>query len=950
MRKLVTRAVSAFTVLSIGLLGIGITASQANPSGAQLSAVGERAFQDITTCLTSGKEKALDVFYLIDNSGSLNYTDVEEVRTEVLANSLEGLSSFSDQGVKVSYAAALFNTSVQPVQGWTELNSSEQSSTITDYVSNRNADGYTDWEEGLSFAKNELTSRTDSCKMLIWFTDGGINLDGTPEAIFDSLSNLCRSGITADSLGSSTQYGLFDSIRKSQISVFGVLYQNDESTLAKFREDYGSDAQDRLDLEHYLMSFMVPLIEGKGDIGPRTSFWPVPAPGPLQCGELDEAGFAPAGSHNGAFLNAQDPISLAFQFLKLQSQIAGGSGVPIVDGKFVIKPGTASFRVITSDPNWQLAGPEGSEVQGSAANPGQLKLSNSAGAQTIDFDVRREDKYLGEWSFDFDPSQLAELYVYSGLTIELDRDKVSQVIGDRENTLTGQIAPTANFLDLPVDLSLFEDKSLSLEILSNGVRTKAEGVEIEVSNNGQFKVAKFIPPQNSGDFELWITLNLGGDFQPVSSRFTLGSIDATSLAIPSSDVFTLSVLEGPNGVATGVMSLVGPTAAESSEFCIAGSDLRTDDAQTAAEKKDRLAGFSWKFDGQTASGSDLCFTVGNGETKDIQVEVTNPTQANSQVVSMRNTVSRNGQAECSAPVRFEFETKTQGNTAVTIAVIALLLLLGILLPLLLLYLFNKATTKFLPLENTYRAEYPVLLTPGFAPKVVDARGQGPRKGIQVEPQDFVAQVDQPAAAEINTGLGMAKGRVPIIPILATWYELQAPEGRRVITMKSGGEKNPKTFADGASSELSPNMNDNWALSFSDSDLLKSEDEELPGRLVVFAPMSNLQAYQSRVNDILQTPGIGDRVTELRAAAKNEELALTKKPKSGKSNPAAPEAGSFTVPPVPSSIPGTGKMAPPGLPTITPDSSGSLGSAGNSAAPTPPKPASGKLAPPPPPSI
>jgi hypothetical protein len=947
MKKLVAKAVSAFTVLSIGLLGIGITSSQANPSGAQLSAVGERAFQDITTCLTSGREKALDVFYLIDNSASLSYTDVEEVRTEVLANSLEGLSSFSDQGVKVSYAAALFNTGVQQIQGWTELSSSEQSSTITDFVRNSNAGGYTDWEEGLSFAKNELTSRTDSCKMLIWFTDGGINLNGTPEAIFDSLSNLCRAGITQDSFGSSKEYGLFDSIRKSQISVFGVLYQNDESTLANFREDYGSDAQNRLDLEHYLMSFMVPLIEGKGDIGPSTTFWDVPSPGPLQCGELDEAGFALAGSHNGAFLNAQDPVSLAFQFLKLQSQIAGGSGAPIVDGKFEIKPGTASFRVITSDPNWKLAGPEGSEVQGSAANPGQLNLSNSAGAQTIDFDVRREDRYLGEWSFDFDPSQLAELYVYSGLTIELDRDKVSQVIGDRENTLTGQIAPTANFLDLPVDLSLFEDKSLSLEILSNGVRTEAEGVEIEVSNNGQFKVAKFIPSQDSGDFELWITLTLGGDFQPVSSRFTLGSIDATSLAIPSSDVFSLSVLEGPAGVATGVMSLVGPTAADSSEFCIAGSDLRTDDAQTAAEKKDRLAGFSWKFDGQTASGSDLCFTVGNGETKDIQVEVTNPTQANSQIVSMRNTVSRNGQAEFSAPVRFEFETKTQGNTAVTIAVITLLLLLGILLPLLLLYLFNKATTKFLPLENTYRAEYPILLTPGFAPKLVDARGQGSRKGIQVEPQDFVAQANQPAAAELNTGLGIAKGRVPLIPILTTWYELQAPEGQRVITMKSGGEKNPKTFADGASSELSPNMNDNWALSFSDADLLKSEDQELPGRLVVFAPMSNLPAYQSRVNDILQTPGIGDRVTELRAAAKNEELAQTKKPRSGRSKPAAPQAGSFTVPIVPSSLPGTGKMAPPGLPNINPESSAIPGSNVEGSAPPPPKPASGKLAPPPP---
>jgi hypothetical protein len=169
-------------------------------------------------------------------------------------------------------------------------------------------------------------------------------------------------------------------------------------------------------------------------------------------------------------------------------------------------------------------------------------------------------------------------------------------------------------------------------------------------------------------------------------------------------------------------------------------------------------------------------------------------------------------------------------------------------------------------------------------------------------------------------------------------------------MKSGGEKNPKVFADGASSELSPNMNENWALSFSDADLLKSEDEELPGRLVVFAPMSNLQAYQSRVNDILQTPGIGDRVTELRAAAKTAQLTETTKPKSGKSKPFAPEVISTTLPNMPSSVAGRGKMAPPGLPNITSDSSAIPGSNADGSAPTPPKPASGKLAPPPPPSI
>jgi hypothetical protein len=317
---------------------------------------------------------------------------------------------------------------------------------------------------------------------------------------------------------------------------------------------------------------------------------------------------------------------------------------------------------------------------------------------------------------------------------------------------------------------------------------------------------------------------------------------------------------------------------------------------------------------------------------------------------MRNTTSRSGQAEYSAPLRFEFETKTQGNAAVTIGVIALLLLLGILLPLLLLYMFNKLTTRFLPLENTYRAEYPILMTPGIAPKIVDGRGQGERKGIQVGPQDFVAQVDEPASPELNTGIGLAKGRVPLFPLFATWYELQALEGQRVLTMKSSGDKNPKVFADGVVSELSPNMNENWALSFSDVDLLKPEEEQLPGRLVVYSAMSGLPAYQTRVTEILATPGVADRVAELRAAAKND---LTKddirtKTKPSPKGAALPEGGSLTLPTLPASVPGSGKLAPPSVPSSSGNVQAPPSGVGLSAPTQPTNPGSGKLAPPPPP--
>lgn len=924
MRKLFARVFAGVSVVALTFVGFASISLAADST--QLTKIGQQAFTDITTCLTSGKEKALDVFYLIDNSGSLSYTDVDEVRTKVLSNSLKELANFSEQGVAVSYAAALFNTDVRPVGNWTKLTNTSQAKQISNVANNGQLGTWTDWEEGLKFAKRQLDSRSDSCKMLIWFTDGGINPDGEIPSIFKSLSNLCRTGISEKTLGASKNYGLMAELRKSQISVFGVLYQNDKSSLEHWtNKDKQADPQARLDFEHYLMSFMIPLIEGKGTVSQKAAGYPTPT-GELQCGEITEAGFAPAGQPNGAFLNAQDPIALAFQFLKLESQITGGSGVPIVDGKFTIKPGTAAFRIITPESDWKLTGPSDSKISATENDPGAVEVETSSGVTKIDFAVNNDPKYQGQWKIDGAPDS-AELYVYSGLTIELDRDKVSQVIGQRENTLTGKISRTANFADLPVDLGVYDKQGLSLEILENGVRKTVSDVDIELLPSGQLKIEKFKPEQESGDVELWVSLDLGGDFQKISSRFTLSAMAAKALAIPSSDVVNLTTLEGPTGQALGKIIVNGPTIGDSSQFCIAGAIIRTDDVQTAAEKKDRLADFTWNFNGTESTGGDSCVDVAKGETKVIDVVVTNKTQANAHVVSMRTMSSKAGAANYTAPLRFEFDTKTQGNTVVAIAVIAGLLALGILIPLLMLYLFNKATTKFLPFENTHRAEFPILVTPGLAPKILDARSATSQKALIVGPQDFVAQVDQPASAEVNTGAGLAKGRVPLFPLLATWYEAQALDGSRLLSMKSAGEKNPKAFADGKAAELSPNMSENWLLSFADSDLKGSVDEALPGRLIIYSAMGTLPGYQSRVNDIVQTPGIAERIVELREASKLEQKAKKPAKVGKKSDTSAPE---FVAPAVIPTIPSATIAAP-----ISPLS-------------PPSPPTSGKLAPPPPP--
>ena len=170
----------------------------------------------------------------------------------------------------------------------------------------------------------------------------------------------------------------------------------------------------------------------------------------------------------------------------------------------------------------------------------------------------------------------------------------------------------------------------------------------------------------------------------------------------------------------------------------------------------------------------------------------------------------------------------------------------------------------------------------------------------------------------------------------------------MLSMKSGGEKNPKEFGDGKSAELSPNMNENWLLSFSDADLKASIDEPLSGRLIVYSAMGTLPSYQSRVNDIVQTPGIADRILELREAAKLVEK--NKKPIKQRKSQEPTQAVPVIVAQVQSpSIPTSGKLAAPGFQAPVSRSAPSSNTTPPTSPLSPPSsPTSGKLAPPPPP--
>ena len=943
IRKVISSAIAI--AVAFGGLVVASTTSPASAAstGPQISKIGTKAFEDLATCLASYKKPVLDVFYLVDYSQSLTYTDPEYVRSDVLGSSVAELKSFSDRGVTVNYAASFFADTVEKIQGWTTLESESDFTNAREQMTSsmeNNFGSYTDWEKGLSYANKQLSSKPDAhCKMLIWFTDGGINPDSSYQSIINSLARLCNLGINSSELGNADgPYGLLAQMKKNQISIFGVLYQNDESTF-KDRKDKGDtdrEAQEFLDSEHNRMEFMAPLVEGIGRI--ETVSEGLPGPGKVQCGPLGENGFSPAGQPNGAFVRAQDPVDLAFQFLSMQAVLAGGSGKQIVDGKFEVPSGTAAFRILTTSTSWKLTGPDSSNVTLGAknlkANP-NIAVTTTAGVQQIDFTVSGKKKMLGTWKFDSGKSTSA-LYLFSGLTINLDRDQTSQIVSDRENSLTGQIVRRDEFSSMPIDLSVYSKAELNLS------QPDAAGNLVPISNvriaidkkSGQFKVEGLKPEADTRALDLWVSLDLGEEFSPVTANFGVDVVLKSDIATASSNIIKLTTLEGPDGKATGTITVVGPTAQPESEFCLSDPAVRTDDAQTAARKHPRAESWSWSFDGNPAAGTPYCVTVANGETKTISVVVTNPTQADSNVVSIRNANSTSAGAAMSESIQFEFQTKTKTDAAVEFWVVVTLLILGILVPLALLYLMNWLTTRFLPLEKTVRAEYPVQITTGATAKLLDKNGSP----LKVEANDFKFMTDGPAAKTLAIGShGEAQAKIAAFPLLPSWFEQNANPGQRVISLYSESGKGPSHFKDGKATEISPNHASNWFISVPDAEFAKANGETMNGTLVVAARMGSLPQYQSRVQELAAKPGLQGRIDEIRSAMEAEAAKnngkTPKEPKARKGDKpgVGGDSGSIVLPPVPG-IPGI-----PGVPGVPspPSTSAIPGIPGIPGLPSPP---------------
>ncbi|GGK99766.1 hypothetical protein GCM10007382_19620 [Salinibacterium xinjiangense] len=186
---------------------------------------------------------------LIDESESLKTTDAQSTRVSAVHYLLDQLSSFVDtSSVTLDVRFAVFGDAYTPLNGWTALGSANlpglQSVAAT--LADRNSGFDTDYWTALENSRRELADRkaaragAPTCQAIAWFTDGlldfGIRTNGyqrdnfpnkqyAPDITIDSEAKAVQVvGIARELI--CTPGGLADQLRSSDVEMFAIGLQS----------------------------------------------------------------------------------------------------------------------------------------------------------------------------------------------------------------------------------------------------------------------------------------------------------------------------------------------------------------------------------------------------------------------------------------------------------------------------------------------------------------------------------------------------------------------------------------------------------------------------------------------------------------------------------------------------------------------------------------------------
>jgi hypothetical protein len=716
MKKILSLLAVAALVLTSGLI---------SPTMAQADSHSEGAFAELAACARSESTTDVNIFFLIDSSGSLSKTvngnppsDPLDVRADILSQTIEQLSALNEQK-RVNFALDTFDITSPGGGGsykgydWTEAttgNVAKASSWVKEKIPGYDGGKATNWLEGLKRATKQLSAAPNSngevCQAIIWFTDGGLDVDNVASDMSkesSAIRELCGVEPT-DGKGSSS--GIIESLRADGVNLIGVLLTPEKGK--DFGKGPGFDG---------LVSYFGPIVTGDGNVDGR-DFKGARGQG-FQCGRVP----VPASYASGEVLVADDPDALARQFIEMIEQIVVGAPIEVEeDNSFFVDKGVSDISIVIPAAEWDILRPNNLPKIVSSSRETKFRVSNVGKISVVRF--QNEDGFEGQWRVNLGSSGRISVFMQSGLRIKLD-PAVKIEVGKGIQTINGTILDAKG---KPADLSVYTSVKMRVIALDeSGMDRRSEPRDLNVNLKNATWSGPFEPFSGGATSKMRITIfantpNL--ELPPVPQNFNPPLIVPDEYAKVDSPKIALSDLVFSKNPAIGEVVLIGAKVGTSAVKFAKPEIVGDFQGRTSAE-------FDFKLINRK-TGEAIAFdewvNLEEDERVAVEVQVDSALKGDGQVsfnlpVQVR---SSSGGEVIDSLVKASFNeiTPQKGKGLL----VALFMFLGTALPLLLMQFVNYFFSRF-KLKGARVATVPVVVS--VTPTSVTMKPAGARPSLLV---------------------------------------------------------------------------------------------------------------------------------------------------------------------------------------------------------------------------
>lgn len=655
-------------------------------------AAGENeAMQQLGSCLASGRQG--DLLLVLDTSLSLKESDKDFARIEAATYLVKQFQQYATLSkAKVDVAVAGFADNFEVSKGWTTLTGSAVEPIVSNLETYRDRFGFeTDYWAAVTGARRYLDEKNADgghCQAWVWFSDGKFDLDyrsssdetdkyGTfkeygPNLELTSAANadkveqagkddLCRVGGTADAL------------RRRGILTLAV----------GLRDGSNSD-----------FSLMEGVATGSGSCGRAT--------------DIPSGQFVFADNIGGLFFAFDSISDPNHPPITQTSGLCQGSVCPDGTHMFVLDPSISKVHILAGaelmNYRLDLYGPDGKKV--TSLNPGDPKKTQDATAFTsttewlsgdavqIDIAHKQDAGWVGQWALTFiDPSSTGEggdeaaksnIHLYGDIEpIWLEAKAAKFTTGDTAN-LTFGLVRTGETTPLSA-------ASLTSVVSLDAAIKYADGTQVDVAKGltkNQLSKPQSLNLEGAtpGEAVVQLTLNLTtADIKPAGGATIAGTeLEPRSIDFPVAIAAPPNFPSVPDNVSFGATEETGPLT---SSLPIEGKGcvwLEKDESLTLPQGVTSVQVTSSASSKEDCASDELPLTV-------------TPSELGAGLASGELTVMLASDDPSVEPVRvavaYDLEMQNPRNDRVFWPVLVGVTLLGILIPLGLLYLVKWRTAK-----------------------------------------------------------------------------------------------------------------------------------------------------------------------------------------------------------------------------------------------------------------